>query len=72
MNRAAEILAHITVILSFMFIVFLVLDQFNPMMNFADNDISRWLLGILCLGCIARSVLGWRSRGRGNAGGERR
>ena len=40
--------------------VFLVLDQFNPMMNFVDNSVSRWLLAALCLCAIARSVLGWR------------
>ena len=71
MNKAAAVLTHLTVILSFMFVVFLILDQFNPMMNFVDNDVSRWLLCILCLSCILRSVLFWRRSGRGDAGGER-
>ena len=44
-----------------MFVVFLILDQFNPMMNFIDNDISRWLLAALCLSGIAQSVLHWKS-----------
>ena len=44
MNKAHALFSHLTVILSLMFIVFLVLDQFNPMMNFIDNSISRWLL----------------------------
>ncbi len=61
-NKAETLLSHLTVILSFMFAVFLVLDQFNPMMNFVDNGISRWLLGILCVSSVARSVLYWRRR----------
>ena len=47
-----------------MFIVFLILDQFNPMMNFIDNSISRWLLAALCLSGIGQSVLGWALDGK--------
>ena len=54
---------HGTAILGMMFLVFLVLDQFNPMMNFTDNTISRWLLAALCLSAVARSILGWRREG---------
>ncbi len=60
MNKALEAFSHLTVILAFMFIVFLVLDQFNPMMNFIDNDISRWLLAALCLSGVAQSALHWK------------
>jgi len=42
------------------FAVFLILDQFNPMMNFIDNPISRWLLAWLCLCGITQSVLTWK------------
>ncbi len=59
MSKARAILRHTTVILSLMFLVFLVLDQFNPMMNFIDNGISRWLLAGLCVSGCAQSVLGW-------------
>ena len=59
MDKTLTILSHLTVILSLMFIVFLILDQFNPMMNFIDNDISRWLLAALCCGGIAQSALYW-------------
>ena len=62
MRALHSVCSHLTVILSFMFAVFLVLDQFNPMMNFVDNSISRWLLGILCVSSVARSVLYWRRR----------
>ena len=59
MERMRNLLTHATVILSLCFLVFLVLDQFNPMMNFVDNDISRWMLAALCLSGIAQGILGW-------------
>ncbi|MBR3106670.1 MAG: hypothetical protein IKH30_05710 [Clostridia bacterium] len=64
MSKLHAVLRHTTVILSFIFIVFLVLDQFNPMMNFIDNDISRWLLAALCVSGIGQSVLGWALNGK--------
>ena len=69
MNKAAGILNHLAVILSFMFVVFLILDQFNPMMNFIDNDVSRWLLFALCLTGILRSVFFWMRKGREKTNG---
>ena len=59
MSKAREALSHVTMILSVVFAVFLILDQFNPMMNFIDNGISRVLLGVLCASGIAHSVLQW-------------
>ena len=59
MRKAMEILSHACVILALMFLVFLVLDQFNPMMNFIDNNISRCLLAGLCASGFCQSVLGW-------------
>ena len=59
MSKIRAVLRHTTVILALMFLVFLVLDQFNPMMNFIDNGISRWLLVGLCASGFCQSVLGW-------------
>ena len=64
MSKIRAVLRHTTVILALMFLVFLVLDQFNPMMNFIDNSISRWLLATLCLSGCAQSVLGWSLDGK--------
>ena len=64
MNKVQTIFSHLTVILSLMFAVFLVLDQFNPMMNFVDNNISRWLLAALCLSGIVQSVCSAAWNGR--------
>ena len=59
MYKLHGFLSHTTVILALMFVVFLILDQFNPMMNFIDNNISRWLLAALCLSGIGQSITGW-------------
>ena len=64
MSRMAALLDHLAVILGIMFLAFLMLDQFNPMMNFIDNRISRWLLVAFCLSGIARSILYWRKNER--------
>ena len=60
MNKTGALFSHLTVILSILFAVFLVLDQFNPMMNFVDNPISRGLLAALCCSGITQSVLYWK------------
>ena len=59
MKKVYTLLSHLCVILGLMFLVFLILDQFNPMMNFVDNGISRWLLALMCVCGISRSILGW-------------
>ena len=56
MNKARALFSHLTVILSLMFAVFLILDQFNPMMNFVDNGSCRCLLAALCASGIIQSV----------------
>ena len=60
MNKIRELLNHLTVIFGMIFLAFLILDQFNPMMNFVSNSISRWLLAAFCLSGICRSILCWR------------
>lgn len=59
MTKLHALLCHLTVILSLMFLVFLVLDQFNPLMNFIDHPISRGLLAALCLSGMVQSLLHW-------------
>jgi len=60
MTKAHAIACHLTVILAMMFLVFLILDEFNPLMNFIDNGISRGLLAALCLSGAAQSLLYWK------------
>nr|AHF24136.1 hypothetical protein [uncultured bacterium Contig46] len=64
MNKAQAFFSHLTVILSLMFVVFLILDQFNPLMNFVDNGISRCLLAALCVSGIVQSVCSSAWNGR--------
>ncbi len=47
-NIIDKLLPHISFILAIVFITFLILDQYNPMMNFINNDTSMKLLGIFC------------------------
>lgn len=52
-----RLLPHITLILAVMFITFLILDQFNPMMNFVSNEFSMKLLWIWCILTVVQSIL---------------
>ena len=55
MNKAQVFTSHLTLIMSLMFAVFLIPDQFNTMMNFAGNGISRCLLATLRASGIIQS-----------------
>ena len=47
-------------------IVFLILDLFNPMMNFVDNPYSRGMLALLCISAAGHSITAWKLRQRRN------
>ncbi len=64
MNKLRTVCSHLTVILALMFLVFLGLDQFTPMMYCVDINISRWLLSGLCLSSAAQSLLYWKADSR--------
>ena len=64
MNKIRGLLSHLTMILALMLMTFLVLDQFNPLMNFTDHPISHVLLAILCISGIALHVMYCASAGR--------
>lgn len=52
MKHALKALQYAVIVLSLMMLVFLVLDGFNPNMNFLRNDITKallWLYAIVCL-----------------------
>lgn len=52
-----RLLPHVIFILSSMFVVFIVLDEFNPMMNFCHNTISDPLLLLLVLLSLLQASL---------------
>ncbi|MBQ6565400.1 MAG: hypothetical protein K6A68_01525 [Clostridiales bacterium] len=66
MKRAFRMISHVVMILSLMFLVFVILDQFNPMMNFVNNPISIVLLACLCIAGIIQSILSWMQHEGGN------
>ena len=57
MKHLKAILPHVCIVLSLMFMVFLVLDDYNPMMNFLTNSISVVLLGVFCLTSFVNGIL---------------
>jgi predicted tellurium resistance membrane protein TerC len=56
-GRLQRLLPHGVIILSLMFAVFLILDEYNPLMQFVDSNISRVLLGVLVLLSIITACL---------------
>lgn len=41
--------AHASIIIGMMFIVFFVIDQFNPAMEFLTSSLSKWLIFVLAI-----------------------
>lgn len=56
-NWMKRLLPHGIFILSSMFVVFFVLDEFNPMMNFSHNSISDVLLWALVLLSLLQAII---------------
>lgn len=56
-NVLSAILPHIVIDLAVVFAVFLVLNNFNPMMEFLSNFYSRILLVIFCACAFLESIL---------------
>ncbi len=67
MKIIIKIIPHFTFILSIMIIVFLILDNFNPVMQFIDNDITTCLLyalaGLSLIESIYLIVTNTKSKG---------
>lgn len=57
MKTLLRMLPHLTLILSVLFIVFLILDQFNPTMDFVNNEISEKMLWVLCISAIVNTIV---------------
>ncbi|MGB4661233.1 MAG: hypothetical protein WBI07_18820 [Mobilitalea sp.] len=70
MKIMKSILPHIMVILAGIFITFLVLDEYNPTMNFIDNPVTLKVLWIFCVLTIINSVMIISSNRRINSGKE--
>lgn len=57
MKHALKALQYAVIVLSLMMLIFLVLDGFNPNMNFLRNDITKALLWIYALVCLVDGIL---------------
>ncbi|MGB8452148.1 MAG: hypothetical protein WCD89_07420 [Anaerocolumna sp.] len=71
MTIVRGVLPHIIIILSGIFIVFLILDGYNPTMNFVNNTVSIKLFWVFLILSILNSILvivsnrkGWREKNK--------
>lgn len=55
-KKLCRLLPHLTIIFAFCFLVFLLLDWYNPLMAFITNGISTKLLTIFCVVSILTSL----------------
>lgn len=49
MRKISRFFCHVSVVLSLMFIVFLVIDHYNSAMQFIDSDLSKALLMVFAI-----------------------
>ena len=56
-----KLLPHAAIILSGMYLVFFLIDRVNSAMAFINNDITKWLLLILCAISVLNALLLIRS-----------
>ena len=57
MRLLVKTLQAVLIVLALMMMIFLVLDGFNPTMNFLRNDISKGVLWVFCLFALADGSL---------------
>ena len=57
MKMIRSVLAHVTLVLSGIFLVFRVLDGYNPTMDFIGNPVSKILFFVFCTFSIVNSVI---------------
>lgn len=57
MKYVVKLLPHLCMILSAVLITLLILDYYNPNMDFYDNQTTRIMFGILCAAAIASGII---------------
>ncbi len=57
MKKLHVLISHLNFIIAGIFITFLILDIYNPTMEFVNNTTSLMLLWVLCLVSIANSLI---------------
>lgn len=51
-----KLLPHVTIVMCLMYVVFFGIDRVNSAMAFIDNEITKWLLLVLCLFSIVEAI----------------
>ena len=60
-----KLLPHVAIVLSGMYVVFFLIDRVNSAMAFINNDITKWLLLVLCaVSSLMAAILIGDERGR--------
>jgi hypothetical protein len=57
LRKVFRLVPHVNIILSLLLLTLLILDKFNPGMNFAGGGFFRALLVILCLSALLSAAL---------------
>lgn len=57
MKQLKSVLPHILLILAGIFIVFLILDDYNPTMDFINNPVSLKLFWSFCILTLVNSIM---------------
>jgi TRAP-type C4-dicarboxylate transport system permease small subunit len=57
MKILKSVLPHIMIIIAGIFIVFLILDQYNPTMNWINNSVSLKLFWVFCILTVINSIM---------------
>lgn len=52
-----RLFAHTAIVLALFLLTLVVFDYFNPSMDFINNTITKVIIGILCLICLANAGL---------------
>ncbi len=51
-----KFIPHINIALAFTLLTLFVTDRFNRAMSFINNDITKWMLCIFCVGVVIEAV----------------
>lgn len=57
MKKIKNLLPHILLILSLIFITFMILDEYNPTMEFINNSVSNKLFWVFCILSVINAVV---------------
>ncbi|MBR2405962.1 MAG: hypothetical protein IKB04_02810 [Clostridia bacterium] len=66
MKRFTAFLSHTCFVLSLVLLTLLIVDRFNPSMDFINNDFSKLFLAVLCMVAALLGILVLIQQSRSN------